>query len=291
MEKVVNTLNSNGFKVNYSFKDYQVQKPYTPLMRMRNDCALMSPNSDYYIIWDDDISIEDELACNYILAAISKMDANSNLAAISLYNQPIANHRGNFYSTNAGLIVRGGKYYGFVGYMPENLKQFGNIKTLREYQNENLINLFGGFQDKFGVMCRLCSGQYGESIINVPINHVENRKQKGSIAHGWDEAKYQYGSIANFIQTYFNPRFLETHSLTLFDRSLDRAIYPDHYETNGQIKPEWDLYSYRGFSWEFNFHNLENWFLANPETDLTMYWNFLDAHPQFKKIAKLKLKD
>ena len=113
IDKVVSELQNIGFKVNYYYKDYKVVKPYTPLLKMRNDCSLLSPKSDYYLIWDDDISIEDESACNYILDAISKMDENSNLAAISLYNQPIENHRENFYSTNAGLIVRGGKYYGF----------------------------------------------------------------------------------------------------------------------------------------------------------------------------------
>ena len=190
--------------------------------------------------------------------ALKNLDEDSNLAAVSLYNQPVNNHRQNFYSTNGGLIVRGGKYYGFDGYMPTNLKQFGQINTLIPYQNENLLELFGGFQDKFGVMCRLSTGQTGLSIINVPINHVENRKQRGAIAHGWDSAKYQNGSIADFIQTYFNPRFLETHSLTLFDNDLDRKIYPQHYDDSGEIKFEFDIYDDRGFSWEFNFHNLEN---------------------------------
>ena len=279
IDKVVSELQNIGFKVNYYYKDYKVVKPYTPLLKMRNDCSLLSPKSDYYLIWDDDISIEDESACNYILDAISKMDENSNLAAISLYNQPIENHRENFYSTNAGLIVRGGKYYGFDGYMPENLKQFGNVKTLYEYQNENLINLFGGFQDKFGVMCRLCSGQSGEAIINVPINHVENRKQKGSIAHGWDEAKYEKGSIANFIQTYFNPRFLETHSLTLFDKNLNKQIYPYQYNSDGTKKFEYDLYDNRGFTWKFVLNNFEL-FLKNYNVDKEEYLEKIRQHPE-----------
>lgn len=288
IDRVVNILQANGFTVNYQFKDYQVVRPYTPLIKMRNDCSMMSPNSDFYLIWDDDISIEKESACDYILDAINRFDSNSNLAVISLYNQPIENHRENFYSTNGGLILRGGKYYGFKGYMPENLKQFGNVKTLIPYQNENLINLFGGFQDKFGSMCRLATGQTGESIINVPINHVENRKQKGAIQHGWDQAKTLDGSIASFILRYFNPDFLRTHSLSLFDPQLSKLIYPNHYDSLGNIKLEFDLYDTRGFAWWFNYKNIKEWYLMDPnESNKQVFRNMLsNSEPLTREYKK-----
>ena len=246
INEALTALNNLGFKVNYDVKDYKPVKPYIPLLKMRNDCSLMTPEADFYCLMDDEFSFESEEACNYFIKALNLFDEDANLGVISFFNQPVQNWRENFYSTNSGLIYRGGKYYGFKGLVPQSLNDFNvKVNTLVPYQNENLINLFGGFQDKFCAMIRLATGAKGLSINNVPINHTENRKEKGSVSHGWDAAKFESGSIAQFIEKYFNPIFLQTHSLTLFDKTLDRQIYPNNY-INGQLKPELDIYCPNG---------------------------------------------
>lgn len=270
INKILEEFKKNNLKVNYFEKDYKITKPYTPLNKMRNDCSLLTPEMDYYLLMDDDFSIEDESACDYIKKAIQLLDEDASLCAVSLFNLPVQNWRENFYSTNSGLFYRGGKYYGFKGLLPEKLTDFNKtVNTLVPYQGENLINLFGGFQDKFCAMLRLATGDKGISLNNVPINHVENRKQKGSIAHGWDDAKFKIGSNAYFIQKYFNPRYLETHSLTLFDKALDMKIYPSHYN-EGHIKDEFNDYDDKGFSWEFNYYNYVEALKLNPDCGLTL---------------------
>jgi len=259
IKKVLDEFKKCHIKVNYMFKDYKVVKPYTPLIKMRNDCAMMSPNSDIYGLIDDDMSFEDKSICGYIRDMINRFETESSLAAISFYNQPEMNYRENFYSTNAGLFYRGGKYYGFKGLLPKYITEFNKKVNLKvPYNNENLLRLFGGHQDKFCAMTRLATGDYGDCIINVPVNHLENRIARGDKAHGWKDAEILEGSIASFIVKYFNSRFMETHALTLFDKEEDELIYPYKYE-NHILKEEYDLYDDRGIikDW-FSSFNI-NW--------------------------------
>lgn len=279
---IIEEFNKHSLQLNWFKQDYKVVRPQTPLIRMRNDCALLSPDAEFYCLLDDDMSILTKDACKYFLRALDEFDKDSNLAVISLYNQPVNNHRQNFYSTNSGIIYRGGSYYGFKGLVPEKLTDFSKeVKTLYPYRGENLINLFGGFQDKFCAMIRLATGMTGLSIINVPINHVENRTQRGSIAHGWDNAKFDRGSIAQFIEQYFNPRFLITKSLTLFDPKLDKELYPYKYDENGTILDQYNIYDHRGFSWEFNLNNLRIW--AEQENALDQFLDILVLNPVYVK--------
>lgn len=259
IDRVIQELDKQGFKYNYIYKDYEIKKPFTPLVRMRNDCALLSPDAEFYCLLDDDMSFEDESCCNSFIEALTLFDNDNNLGVISLFNLPCDNWRENFYSTNSGLIYRGGSFFGFKGLMPENLLEFKGIKTRVPYEGENLLELFGGFQDKFCAMCRLATGLTGLTIHDVKINHVENRKLRGAIAHGWDDAKYKEGSIALFITKYFNENFLIYKSLTLFDKSLDKEIYPYKYDTNGNLKPEYNIYCYNGIKQEF-YDNFQSYY-------------------------------
>ena len=232
IEEVLKEFKANNINVNWQFKDYKVIKPYIPLIKMRNDCALMSPDSDIYGLIDDDMAFESEAICENIKEMITKFETNPNLAVVSFYNQYIKNYRENFYSTNGGLYYRGGKYYGFEGLVPESLSDFNlAVHTRIPYENENLIDLFGGNQDKFCAMIRLATGQIGECMWNIPVTHLENRRRRGAKDHGWNEAQYLDGSVTQFIIKYFNKRFLETNFLTLFDTETDKLIYPYKYFT------------------------------------------------------------
>ncbi len=245
--RVLEEFKKCHIKVNYMFKDYKITRPYTPLIRMRNDCAMMSSNSDIYGLLDDDMSFEAASICSEIRTMISRFEHESKLAVISFYNDSEPNFRENFYSTNAGLFYRGGKYYGFKGLMPEYLTDFNKkIYTRAPYGHENLLELFGGHQDKFCAMVRLATGDYGDCMLAIPVNHLENRLEEGSKSHGWKDAEVLDGSITWFILKYFNDRFVETHGLTLFNKDLDCLIYPYKYDCAGNIKAEFDLYNEHG---------------------------------------------
>ena len=251
IKMVLNEFEKYKINVNWRFENYFFVKPYTPLVKMRNDCALMSPDSDIYGLIDDDMSFESSKICYYINKMIDKFESNKNLAVVAFYNEDMPNYRENYYSTNAGLYYRGGKYYGFKGLVPKNLNEFNvNVKTLIHYQNENIISLFGGNQDKFCAMIRLATGQIGECMWNIPVKHLENRKIAGAKDHGWSNAEVLDGSVTQFILKYFNTRFIKTHFLTLFDKELDKIIYPYKYFKNGKIKKKYAIYDNNGISYE-----------------------------------------
>lgn len=225
--KVITRLSELGFEYKYMYKDYQVVKPYTPLIKMRNDCAMLYPDSDAYALLDDDMSFESMSVVYDYLEAARRFQKDEHLAVVALNNYP--RQYENYFATNQGVCYRGGKYYGFQGLVPEYLHQIPGFKTKVPYQGENLLNLFGGFQDKFCGMIRLCNGDKLDQVSYVKVKHVENRKQRGAQGHGWESAKYQEGSIGHFIQKYFNRYFLCTCTFTLFEADFMEQLHPDYY--------------------------------------------------------------
>lgn len=229
VNKVINKLTDLGIDYKYFYKDYKVVKPYTPLIRMRNDCSLLYPDSDAYALLDDDMSFESDKIVDILKLVVKSFIEKPKLGVIGL--EDFERHYENIFATNNGIIYRGGKYYGFQGIMPHRLDSFGDVKTLVPYEGEDLIDLFGGFQDKFCAMVRLAAGNTAGQIINPYIKHIENRKIRGAQGHGWEEAKFQDGSIAKFIEKYFNPYFTITLSMTLFEKNLMIELYPNYYKS------------------------------------------------------------
>ncbi len=227
IKQVLQELDKNQFTYKFFFKDYKVVKPFTPLIQMRNECALLYPDSELYALLDDDMSFENAQISNFYNMVIERFMTDDKLAVIAL--NPRQTLIENPFATNAGIIYRGGKYYGFKGLMPEKLSQFKGYQTTVPYEGENLLTLYGGFQDKFCAMVRLCNGDKWYEIGYTPVKHVENRKVRGAKGHGWEEAQYEEGSICHFIEKYFNKYFLLTNSLTLFESDLMERIHPDYY--------------------------------------------------------------
>ena len=179
---VLMELDRNNFEYKFLFKDYKVVKPYTPLIQMRQDCSLLYPDSDFYALLDDDMSFNNALISNFYYEVIERFMKDNKLVVIAL-NSFITTIE-NPFSTNAGLVYRGGKYYGFKGLVPEYLNQIEGYKTTTPYEGENLLQLVGGYQDKFCAMIRLCNGDKFDVLTYVPTKHVENRKIRGAQGHG-----------------------------------------------------------------------------------------------------------
>lgn len=227
---VLSTLDRYKIEYKYFIKDYEVVPPYTPLIKMRNDCALLYPEADAYTLLDDDMSFEKNSIVEVFKKVIHKFEQDPELSVIALNDYQ--RQYENIFATNGGLVYRGGKYYGFKGLVPQYLSDFKGYQTTVPYEGENLLELFGGFQDKFCAMIRLCAKHKASQIWNVPVKHVENRKVRGAAGHGWDNAKYQKGSIAQFIIKYFNKYFLLTMSMTLFEPNLMTKICPNYWEND-----------------------------------------------------------
>ena len=155
---VLDTLNTLGFEYQYFYKDYKATRPFIPLLRMRNDCAMLYPDSLVYGLLDDDMSFTDDSIVEVFKLILDTFVQRPNLGIISIKHKRQIVYN-NCFSTDLGIFYRGGISYGFNGLMPENLYGFKNITKLDlSYQNENLLELFGGYQDKFCAIARILNG-------------------------------------------------------------------------------------------------------------------------------------
>ncbi len=216
--QVLEELANLGFEYKYFYKDYEVVRPYTPLLRMRNDCAMLYPDSLVYGLLDDDMSFESNICAGDLIAVLNQFVINNKLGIIAAKAIDKCFYIGNCFATDCGIFYRGGVSYGFKGLMPENLYSFKNInKFIPNYKGENLLNLFGGYQDKFCANVRLFNDCDVLILNNSFVKHVENRKIRGAQGHGWIKAQDLEGSIAQFIIKYYNKHFLESNSMSLYD--------------------------------------------------------------------------
>jgi len=207
------------FDIKYFKKEYIFEKPNTPLMKMRHDCSMLYPDAKYYALLDDDMEFEEGID-KFYLDAIHEMDKDKKLSVVTFSKRDLFFE--NKFFTNAGIIYRGGKYYGFEGFVPHLLPKECN--TLVPYEGEDLIELVGGHQDELCAMIRLARGEKSKSYINVPTRHRENRKQPGYLEHGWLKAEDSENSVNAFIKKYFNPNYSIKSRNILFCEELKRKV-------------------------------------------------------------------
>lgn len=212
-----------GFNVESTFKTYDCSNGRVPLIKIRNDCALMEPKAPLYACIDDDMKFKEGLDSFYF-KAISDFELSSNLGVISFSTYIHHCRMDNYFATNKGIIYRGGVYYGFDGLVPEKLMD--SCKTLIPYEGENLLELIGGQQDKFCALIRLATGQTSKLYLNVPCTHEENRKMHGKDQFHWIDVEFDEKSVTSFIRKYFNPRFCSKLADHCFDQKLNDKIYP-----------------------------------------------------------------
>ncbi len=208
-----------GFDIKYIEKQYDFKRPNTPLMKMRQDCSLLYPQADYYALLDDDMQFEKGID-EYYSNIIKSMNSDRQLSVITLSKRDLFFE--NKFFTNAGIVYRGGKYYGFEGFVPHSLPK--NCITLIPYEGEDLVELVGGHQDELCAMIRLACGERSKNYINVPTRHRENRDSPGYIQHGWVNAEKQENSVNNFIKKYFNPDYSIKSRNLLFCEKLKEKV-------------------------------------------------------------------
>ena len=270
INKVLEELNNLGFNYKYFCKDYKIVKPYTPLIRMRNDCAMLYPDSLVYGLLDDDMSFESDICSGDLIYILRQFLSRPKLGVMALKAIDRWFCIDNCFATDAGIFYRGGISYGFKGLMPENLYTFPYVKDLiPDYQNENLLELFGGYQDKFCANVRLFSRSEAGILNNVFVNHVQNRKERGDLGHGWIKAQDLDGSIAQFIIKYYNKEFLHDNSMSLIDDRIRNKLLENNYEFYPTLQYSYEIHNKFGFSKVLSKYYVEDYL----EQD-NCVWNF-----------------
>lgn len=234
---VISELNKYNFNYKYIYKDYKIKVPFTPLLQMRNDCAMLYPDSLVYGLLDDDMSFVDIEVNDNLNLVLNSFINNSNLGVIAFKSEAFMERPDNNFATDNGLFYRGGISYGFEGLMPQNLYQFPNVnKLILNYENENLLELFGGYQDKFCALIHILNGEDAALKLVTSIHHTGNRKIRGAVGHKWLSAQELEGSISQFIVKYICRGFLLTTSAKLVNKSLAVELYKNYNKNYKYIK-------------------------------------------------------
>lgn len=178
-------LDKLGLHYKWQFKTYTFEKGKTPLIKMRQDCAMMVPNALFYAMLDDDMQfanpIEKETIGIQYLNGIYNLLVDDNISLCQILppdcfnrekekpkNITAATPDHKTYYTANGLILRGGIYYGFKGVMPADT-----------------INIYGGCQDVMMCLWRMMNNKISICIPNGLCYHYEHREQKGMHEYKW----------------------------------------------------------------------------------------------------------
>ena len=211
IQKVLSVFNELSLEYKWIFKKYEFKKGEVPLNKIRQDCSMLYPNSLVYGLLDDDMQFESEICAGDLLKILSLFIEKVDLGIVSCRWHKWESYNFICFGTDNGLFLRGGCCYGFEGLLPENLYQFTNIKDLNiNYNNENLLSLFGGYQDKLCGIARVLNKNKVIIIENFFSQHWNVRKEKGKYMHGWAEVDGLEGSNAGFISKYLGSEFLES---------------------------------------------------------------------------------
>lgn len=187
-----------GLNYIYEFKKYDYAEGETPLIRMRNDCALKYPKALFYAMLDDDMSFLPGIDKDY-LNILNYMLEHRNISVANLFPpMPVDNQTesedfdfglsyNDFenadYFTSSGIIYRGGIYYGFDGLLPTDM-----------------LNLVGGRQDILMAIWRVLQGDSSIKLENGHCEHYENRSSPGCCDYNWLSSTLQVCTCTSWLE-------------------------------------------------------------------------------------------
>jgi len=182
IEIVIKEFKKLNLNYKYEFKKYEFEEGQTPLVQMRNDCALRYPKALFYALLDDDMQFLPGIDRDY-LNLLNCMLGDRNLS-VAIMLEPILNNpefakrfnmgveyadfENSNYFTGNGIIYRGGYYYGFDGLLPEDMLKY-----------------VGGRQDILMAVWRILQGDSSIKGGNCQCLHYEHRDVTGYSKYKW----------------------------------------------------------------------------------------------------------
>lgn len=221
IDEVVTAIKSHGFKVRYSYNEYDTSRAYqgyVPMCKIRNDTAKMMPEALIYGIIDDDMSFKHASAkCNksggsQYLDAVRYMIDHKKCGVVTLRNRrsTVPIHQielrptKDTYTLGKGLLLRNSLEGRIVPDSAESVMGYG-VETL-------------------AVGARFLQGLYPAELHGARIGHNEYRQKltvSGSKIYHWDSPEILESNMINYIQTNYNEDYLKTGELIPYEDYLD----------------------------------------------------------------------
>lgn len=231
--RVVNYIRTMGFKCVYAFNEYNIpSKGYIPFNMIRNDASILSPDSLFYVLTDDDFSYQGPSASAPKTAGEQYIDivhymltyGNCGMTLIggSMIRKIPKNHIApvsmNTHITNLkGIVVRSMKNFGF------------NLFP------EDSLNLYGAGEERVLAASRLANGLYIAKMGFGRTHHYEIQRKpdvkNGIEMYNWDTKEIIDSNVNKYIREKYGAKTGET----LHDGLI---IDPKLYFSNGGISED-----------------------------------------------------
>lgn len=204
IKDVVEELESLGFNVVYSYNSYEIKKRgEVPFNRIRNDTYLNSPDSEYYMITDDDFWFYPQSAYQ-LLDDIEYLDSHPECHII--YH--VGNKR-RFSQLNDSIIEDD-----FTQYCLCNEKGIV-FRNEQDSQGNYLFprgseDLVGSDEEKVLIACRLALGSTFAVHPKFKIRHWESHKSQktsGALKYNWNLDSIRNRNNFKFIRDNYSPEF------------------------------------------------------------------------------------
>lgn len=227
IKNIVEYIESLGFKVIHSFNKYEVKnRGEVPIIKIKNDCALLNPNSFLYAQIDDDFEFRNYAYIDY-LRSIHFMLKYNNCGIMNFvhsykgYIKPnqigIAKSINERVMTGRGLIFKRCKLFQFT--------------------SDDSLKLVGSGEELILTAIRLHLGYFmGILPTGRCINSIN--KSKGYVKYGWTNNKILKNNQHKFLSELSGIPIEEIIEKTYM------FIKPEDYYHIGGINPEENRYEY-----------------------------------------------
>lgn len=204
IDDVVSVFKEKDICLEYQFKEYSYESGRTPLLKIRNDCSKLCPNSLFYALLDDDMTFLPPtelksiglqyLNLVYRLLTDSKISVGKigNSSPFEYSDKVFAYDNINDLSTGRGTIV----------------KNYDKMLV-----PERVENLYSAGEDVFSILYRLI--EHNTSLIAVSnglCSHYENRKIIEKQHYGWSKRNCEEGSAVKYMKDNYLGRLSEINT-------------------------------------------------------------------------------
>jgi hypothetical protein len=210
IDKVVKEFKKHKLTLFYIEKEYTFKQGWIPLIKMRDDCAMLNPTAPYYCFVDDDSHFDNKTPyaiSDVIKSAIEYFNLYPKCGAImATKNQQSGVIRPNIINlpicTNLALFIR-------------NIYEGGHILPIDK------VSLVGMSEDIISVRQRTMDG-YFDSLCFTDCGYhadLKDNKEAGKYRYHWLDIKMEEGTtLYALYHEYWNKQF-DFHKMR-FDKTL-----------------------------------------------------------------------
>lgn len=206
IDDVVSVFKEKDICLEYQFKEYSYESGRTPLLKIRNDCSKLCPNSLFYALLDDDMTFLPSTELKSIglqyLNLVYRLLTDSKISVGKIGNSSPFEYSDKVFAYDTINFVNFWTGRGIV------MKNYDRMLI-----PEKVENFYSAGEDVFSVLYRLI--EHGTSLVAVSnglCSHYENRKIIEKQYYGWSKRNCEKGSVVKYMEDNYLNRLSEINN-------------------------------------------------------------------------------